>query len=113
MCPASELAGFRAEDVRDSGVDVHEAECDEEADREDAPPYLLEPPEDIGVSEALEPEVFCIEVRQWHEAAQGDESGEYPEEVRLKFECPSSALLAPMVSEDARYEGNGAEGYAE
>lgn len=103
MCPASELAGFRAEDVRDSGVDVHEAECDEEADPENTPSCLLEPPEDVSVSEALEPEMFCIEVRQWHEAAEGDESGEYPEEVRLKFECTSAALLAPPVSEDTRY----------
>ena len=103
MCPASELSGFRAEDVRDGGVDVHESEGDEEADTEDAPPDLLEPPEDLRVSEALEPEVFGIEVRQRHEAAQGDESREYPEEVRLKFERPSSAVLAPSVSEDTPY----------
>ncbi len=113
MCPASELAGFRAKNVRDGGVDVHEAECDEEADPENTPPYLLEPPEDISVSEALEPEVLCIEVRQRHEAANPDERAEYPEQICLKFECTSPALLAPTVSEDTYYEGNSAEGYAE
>ena len=74
MCPAAELTGFGTEDVRDGGVDVHESERDEEADAEDTPSDLLESPEDIRVSEALEPEVFCIEVCQRHEAADPDES---------------------------------------
>ena len=101
MRPASKLTGFRTQHIRDSGVRVHESERNEEADTEDTPPYLLESPEHIGVSEVLEPEMLCIEVRQWHETAQTDERAEYPEQVRLKFVGASSALTAPSVSEDA------------
>ena len=101
VCPATELAGFRAEHVRDGSVGIHESEGNEEADTEDAPPELLESPEDIGMSEALEPEVLGIEVRQRHEAAHRDECGEYPEQVRLKFKRTSSALLTPSVPKDA------------
>ena len=103
MRPASELAGFRAQHIGDSGVRAHESEGDEEADTEDTPPYLLESPEDIGVSEALEPEVLCIEVCQRHESAHADERGEYPEQGCLKFERTSLALSAPSVSGDAPY----------
>ena len=103
MCPASELAGFRAQHIRNRGVGVHESEGDDEADTEDTPSDLLESPKYIGVSEALEPEVLCVEVRQRYEAACGDKHAEYPKQVCLKFVGAPVASSAPSVSEDAPY----------
>ena len=73
VCPASELAGFRAEDVRDGGVGIHEPGSDNKEECEAEPPYLLQSPEHIRIDDALEPEVLCIEVRQREEAARRDE----------------------------------------
>ena len=109
MRPTSKLAGFRTQHIRDGGVRAHESERDEEADPEDTPFYLLESPEYIGVSETLEPEVLCVEVRQRHETAYGDECAEYPKQGGLEFKRLSPALSAPSVSEDAPYQGSCAE----
>ena len=113
MRPASEFTGLRTQYIRNSSVGVHESERDEEADTENTPSDLLEFPEHIGMSEALEPEVFRIEICQRHERAHTDERAEYPEEIRLKFGCASLALSAPSVPKDTPYKGNRSEEYAE
>ena len=79
VCPASELAGFGAEYVRDGGVGVHESDSNNKEECEAAPPDSLEFPEDTVVADALEPEVLCVEVCQREEAAAGDERAQRPE----------------------------------
>lgn len=79
VCPASELAGFGAKDVRYGGVGVHEPGSDDKEKCETEPSNLLQSPEHIGVDDALEPEVLCVEVCQRKKAADRDKRAQHPE----------------------------------